>query len=172
MLLILIRTFSNQTNLDLILNKNGCPNHPAHGLTLHLFPFHVCSLILFNYELLAYFNLLFRTVHFVKRPIKTKHDYTGIFLKNRYPYFRKHVGNFINVIRILQRMYGFFDLPRNAPAFRINKVLLIAAKAVVRFPTVFCNFILITILIPDRLLCSSERDFKNRLDSQMQTASQ
>ena len=69
-------------------------------------------------------------------------------------------------------MYGFFDLPRNAPAFRINKALLIAAKAVVRFPTVFCNFILITILIPDKLLCSSERDFKNRLDSQMQTASQ
>ena len=29
------------------------------------------------------------------------------------PYFRKYVGNFVNVIRILQRIYGFFDLLRN-----------------------------------------------------------
>ena len=31
----------------------------------------------------------------------------------RKQYFRKHVGNFINWIRILQGMYGFSDLPEN-----------------------------------------------------------
>ena len=61
------------------------------------------------------------------------------------PYFRKHVENFVNVIRNLQIMYGFFDLPRNWPAFPINNFLLIPAKVAIWFPTVFCNFILITI---------------------------
>ena len=28
-------------------------------------------------------------------------------------YFRKHIGNFVSVIRIHQKMYSFFDLPRN-----------------------------------------------------------
>ena len=43
--------------------------------------------------------------------------------------FQEAVGNFVIVIRILQRMYGFFDLPpRNCPAFPINNFLLIPAK--------------------------------------------
>ena len=47
-------------------------------------------------------------------------------------------------------MYGFFDLLRNSPALPINNFLLIPAKVVICFPTVFCNFIPITIAIPDR----------------------
>ena len=31
----------------------------------------------------------------------------------RKPYWRKHVGYFVNVIRIPQRMYSFFDFPWN-----------------------------------------------------------
>ena len=34
-------------------------------------------------------------------------------LQIRKPYFRKDVGNFVNVIRILKRIYGFFDIPEN-----------------------------------------------------------
>ena len=54
------------------------------------------------------------------------------------------------MIRILQRMYGCFDLPRNQPAFPTNNFLLIPAKVVICFPTMFYNFIPITIATPDR----------------------
>ena len=46
------------------------------------------------------------------------------------------------MIKILQRIYGLFDLPGNQPPFPINKFLLIPAKVVIFFPTVFHNFIL------------------------------
>ena len=49
----------------------------------------------------------------MKGATKTDHDNAGIYIQIRKPYFRKHLGNFVNVIGILQRMYGFFDLPRN-----------------------------------------------------------
>ena len=47
-------------------------------------------------------------------------------------------------------MYGFLDLPRSLPAFPINGFLLIPTIVVIYFPTVFCNFILFPIAIPDR----------------------
>ena len=65
------RTFSNRRNLNLILNKNGCPNHSSYDLTLHLFPFRVCPLILFS-------SLFYSVIHFVKGLIKTDHDYTRV----------------------------------------------------------------------------------------------
>ena len=62
----------------------------------------------------------------------------------------KHAGNFVNVIKILQRMYSFFDLTRNYLDFPIKNFLLIPAKVVICFPTVFDNFILFTATIADR----------------------
>ena len=47
-------------------------------------------------------------------------------------------------------MHSFFDLPRNEPAFPINNFLLIPAKDMICFPTVFRNFILLTVAIPNR----------------------
>ena len=73
----------------------------------------------------------------------------------------KHVGEFVNVIRILQRMYSFFDLPRNYTAFSINNFHLIPAKAVICFPTVHHNFILFTILFLTDHMCLSEGSFKD-----------
>ena len=61
------------------------------------------------------------------------------------------MGNFANVVRILQKMYNFFDLPRNKPAFPIKNYFLIPAKVVTCFPTVFCDFILFTATIPNDL---------------------
>ena len=58
-------------------------------------------------------SLCYRFALFVKGLTKTDHDNTGIYIQIRKPYFMKHVGKFVNVIRILQRMYGFFELPRN-----------------------------------------------------------
>ena len=46
-------------------------------------------------------------------------------------------------------MYSFFVLPRSWPAFTINSFRLIPAKVVLYFQTLFCSFILVTIVSPD-----------------------
>ena len=68
----------------------------------------------------------------------------------RQSYLKKHEGNFVKVIRVFQVKHSFFDLPMNEPAFPMNNFLLIPAKVVIYFPTVFPNFILFTVAIPER----------------------
>ena len=58
--------------------------------------------------------------------------------------------NFVDVIRIFERIYTIFHLSINKPAFPIKNFLLISGKVVMCFPKVFCNFILFTIVISDR----------------------
>ena len=58
----------------------------------------------------------------------------------RKPYFRKHIENFVNLIRFLWPLETFL----------INNFLLIPAKVVIYFLTVFRNFILFIISISDR----------------------
>ena len=69
------------------------------------------------------------------------------------------------MIRILQRIYFFFDIPRNQPVFAINNSLFIPGKVVIFFPEVFRKFIPFTIAILANLLCSFDHAFKDRLDS-------
>ena len=68
------------------------------------------------------------------------------------PSFRKHVVNCVNVTWILQRTYCFLDFHMNSLADPINNFLLIPAKAMILFSTVFCNVIFFTIAIPNRFL--------------------
>ena len=57
-------------------SKIGCFNHPSDGNNhFHLFPFQgpliFCLLVCF-----------YRSIHFVKGPIKTEHDNTGVFVRS------------------------------------------------------------------------------------------
>ena len=44
-------------------------------------------------------------------------------------------------------MYILFELPRNKPAFSINNFVLVPAKVVIFFPTVFRGFVLFRITV-------------------------
>ena len=83
------------------------------------------------------------------------------------PYFRKHIGIFVNVIKILQRFYRFLIfLGINLLSLsKINNSLLIPANVAICFPTVFRIFFLFTIATPDRSFLLSERSFKGHIDS-------